>query len=106
MDLVAHKRVGRLPDFGNYGDRRAGWAYDLHLGTAQSMPYAKGVSAKAFGFGPDGEENTLDFRRHMQIVKDAGFTGFVGVEWEGREPDEDTGVRLTRDLLVNLGGKL
>jgi sugar phosphate isomerase/epimerase len=106
MDLVGHKRVGTLPDFGNYGDRRAGWAYDLHLGTAQSMPYAKGVSAKTFGFGVDGEENTLDFRRHLQIVKDSGFTGFIGVEWEGREPDEDTGVRLTRDLLVNLGGKL
>lgn len=106
MDLVGHKRVGTLPDFGNYGDRRAGMSYDLHLGTSQSMPYAKGVSAKTFGFGADGEENTLGFRRHMQIVKDSGFKGFIGIEWEGREPDEDTGVRLTRDLLVRLGGRL
>ncbi|HEY5552015.1 MAG TPA: sugar phosphate isomerase/epimerase family protein [Opitutaceae bacterium] len=106
MDLVAHTRVGILPDFGNYGDRRAGLSYDGHLGTQQSMPYAKGVSAKTFGFGVDGEENTMDFRRHMEIVKDSGFTGFIGVEWEGKEPDEDTGVRLTRDLLVKLGGRL
>jgi hypothetical protein len=98
--------VGTLPDFGNFGDRRAGWTYDLYLGTAQSMPYAKGVSAKTFGFGADGEENTMDFRRHMRIVKDAKFTGFIGIEWEGHEPDEDTGVRLTRDLLVKLGGRL
>lgn len=106
MDLVGHKRVGTLPDFGNFGDHRAGWTYDLYLGTAQTMPYARGVSAKTFGFGADGEENTMDFRRHMRIVKDAGFTGFIGIEWEGGAPDEDTGVRLTRDLLVNLGGRL
>lgn len=106
MDLVAHKRVGILPDFGNYGDHRSGLSYDAFLGTAQSMPYAKGVSAKTFGFGVDGEENTMDFRRLMQIVKDSGFTGFVGVEWEGKELDEDTGVRLTRDVLVKLGGRL
>lgn len=106
MDLVAHPRVGILPDFGNYGDHRAGWGYDAYLGTEQSMPYAKGVSAKTFGFGVDGEENTMDFRRLMRIVKDSGFSGFVGAEWEGKELDEDTGVRMTRDLLVTLGGRL
>lgn len=106
MDLVGHKRAGILPDFGNYGDRRAGWAYDAYLGTRQSMPYAKGVSAKTFGFGVDGEENTMDFRHLMGIVKDSGFSGFIGAEWEGKEIDEDTGVRRTRDLLVKLGGRL
>lgn len=106
MDLVAHPRVGTLPDFGNYGDRRQGWSYDMYLGTAQSMPYAKGVSAKTFDFGPDGEENTMDFRRHMQIVRDSGFAGFVGIEYEGNRLDEDTGIRMTRDLLVKLGGRL
>jgi len=106
MDLVAHPRVGILPDFGNYGDRRAGRGYDAYLGTQQSMPYAKGVSAKTFAFGVDGEENTMDFRRLMQIVKDSGFTGFIDVEFEGKTIDEDTGVKLTRDLLVKLGGRL
>ena len=106
MDLVDHPRVGTLPDFGNYGDRGAGWSYDIYLGTEQSMPYAKGVSAKTFGFGVDGEENTMDFRRLMRIVQDSGFTGFVGAEWEGNAIDEDTGVALTRDLLVKLGGRL
>ena len=106
MDLVDHPRVGTLPDFGNYGDRRQGWSYDIYLGTEQSMPYAKGVSAKAFHFGADGEENTMDFRRLMKIVKDSGFSGFVGAEYEGRVIDEDTGVKLTRDLLVKIGGRL
>lgn len=106
MDLVGHPRVGTLPDFGNYGSRREGWSYDIYTGTAQSMPYAKGVSAKTFGFGPDGEENTMDFRRLMQIVKDSDFSGFVGAEFEGSDIDEDTGIKLTRDLLIKLGGRL
>ncbi len=106
MDLVGHPRVGTLPDFGNYGDRRQGWAYDPYLGTAQSVPYAKGVSGKTFHFGSDGEENTMDFRRLMQIVKDSGFSGTIDIEYEGDEIDADTGIRLTRDLLVRLGGRL
>ena len=106
MDLVGHPRGGTLPDFANYGSKREGWKYDYYLGTAQSMPYAKGVSAKAFHFDADGEEDTMDFRRLMQIVKDHGFTGTVGIEYEGKKIDEDTGIKLTRDLLVKLGGRL
>jgi sugar phosphate isomerase/epimerase len=106
MDLVGHPRVGMLPDFGNYGSKREGWTYDIYLGTAQSMPYAKGVSAKTHHFDADGEESTVDFRRLMQIVKDAGFTGYIDIEYEGKDIDPDTGIKLTRDLLVKLGGRL
>ncbi len=106
MDLVNHPRVGTLPDFANYGSKREGWKYDYYLGTAQSMPYAKGVSAKAFHFDENGEESTMDFRRLIQIVKDHGFTGTIGIEYEGNKIDEDTGIALTRDLLVKLGGHL
>lgn len=106
MDLVGHPRVGMLPDFGNYGSKREGWTYDPYLGTAQSMPYAKGVSAKTHHFDANGEESTVDFRRLMQIVKDAGFTGTIDIEYEGKEIDPDTGIKLTRDLLVKLGGRL
>ena len=106
MDLVNHPGVGTLPDFGNYGDHRQGIVYDPYLGTAQSMPYAKGVSGKTFHFGTDGEENTMDFRRLMQIVKDSGFRGTIDVEYEGKEIAPDEGIRLTRDLLIRLGGRL
>lgn len=106
MDLVSHPRVGTLPDFGNFGDARQGWSYDRYQGTAQAMPYAKGVSAKTFGFDATGEENTMDFRRLLRIVRDAGFHGFIGAEWEGKAIDEPTGIRLTRDLLIQLGGRL
>ena len=106
MDLVGHPRVGMLPDFGNYGSEREGWTYDIYRGTAQSMPYAKGVSAKTFHFDANGDEDTMDFRRLMQIVKESGFTGFVDIEYEGHDIDPDTGIKLTRDLLVKLGGRL
>ncbi|WP_221031252.1 sugar phosphate isomerase/epimerase family protein [Actomonas aquatica] len=106
MDLVAHPRVGTLPDFGNYGDHRAGWTYDRYLGTTQSMPYAKGVSGKTFHFDASGEEDTMDFRRLIEIVHASGFSGYIDVEYEGDEIDAATGIRLTRDLLVKLGGRL
>ena len=106
MDLVGHPRVGTLPDFANYGSKREGWKYDYYLGTAQSMPYAKGVSAKTIDFDENGEESTMDFRRLMQIVKDHGFTGTVGIEFEGKQMDPAVGIAATRDLLVKLGGRL
>ena len=42
----------------------------------------------------------------MQIVKDAGYTGFVGVEYEGDRLSEKEGIKLTKDLLVTVTAKL
>ena len=42
----------------------------------------------------------------MQIVKDAGYTGFVGVEYEGSNKSEKEGIELTRDLLLKAGKEL
>ena len=35
----------------------------------------------------------------MKIVLDAGFHGYVGIEYEGSELDEYTGIRKTKTLL-------
>ena len=35
----------------------------------------------------------------MKIVLDAGYDGWVGIEWEGGEPNEYEGIRLTKALL-------
>ena len=40
------------------------------------------------------------------FVKESGFTGFVDIEYEGHDINPDTGIKLTRDLLVKLGGRL
>ena len=36
----------------------------------------------------------------LQIVKDAGYTGYIGVEYEGSELSEEEGIIATRDLLL------
>ena len=63
------------------------------------MPYAKGVSAKSHVFDADGNEAEIDYLKMMKIVLDAGYHGYVGIEWEGETPGEMEGVRLTKQLL-------
>jgi sugar phosphate isomerase/epimerase len=100
MKSANKKNLGTLPDFGNF------YEYDKYKGTELLMPFAKGVSAKAFDFAPDGSEKTIDFRRMLKIVKDAGFRGYVGIEYEGKQLSEDAGIRATKQLLEKIGAEL
>lgn len=95
---VGLENCGTLPDFGNF---RIGPSaeYDRYRGVEDLMPFAKGVSAKSYGFDANGDETTIDFRRMMGIVIDAGYRGYVGVEWEGMTPGDVEGIRLTQALL-------
>ena len=103
MERAAHPNVGTLPDFGNF---RIGGApgtegewYDRYQGVEELMPYAKGVSAKSNEFDADGNEVRTDYRRMMRIVLDAGYRGYVGIEYEGSDLPEDEGILATRRLL-------
>ena len=89
---------GTLPDFGNFRIG-GGKQYDRYLGVAALMPFAKAVSAKSHDFDESGNEIHTDYRKMMQIVLDAGYDGYVGVEYEGGKLDEYAGVKATRDLL-------
>ena len=103
---------GTLPDFGNWCVKRtdvtAKWGDceeiypDKYKGTALMMPAAKAVSAKSYDFDTNGNETTIDFTRMLQIVKDAGYKGFVGVEYEGSRLDETAGTKATKDLLLKV----
>ncbi|MEX2288698.1 MAG: sugar phosphate isomerase/epimerase family protein [Planctomycetaceae bacterium] len=95
---VAMDNCGTLPDFGNFTIGR-GQEYDRYQGVREMMPLAKGVSAKSHVFDEKGDESQIDYRKMMKIVLDAGYHGYVGVEWEGNQPDEMEGVRLTKRLL-------
>ncbi|MDX8338202.1 sugar phosphate isomerase/epimerase family protein [Draconibacterium sp. IB214405] len=100
MKMVDHKRVGTLPDFGNFTiNRETGEEYDRYKGVELLMPYAKGVSAKTNVFNADGDEAKMDYYRLMKIVDDAGYKGFVGIEFEGTELQEREGVLATKALL-------
>ena len=106
MKLANHPRVGTLPDFGNFIiDRSTGESYDRYKGTRELMPYAKGMSAKSHDFDEKGNEIHTDFKRMLKIVKDAGYRGYIGVEYEGRNLGEAEGIRATKKLLQGLGGR-
>ena len=98
LKAVDHPMCGTLPDFGNFrieGDR---W-YDRYKGVKELMPFAKAVSAKSHDFDSNGNETRTDFFRMMDIVMDAGYSGYVGIEYEGSGMDEMSGIKATKDLL-------
>jgi sugar phosphate isomerase/epimerase len=97
---------GTLPDFGNFCITReeGNWSncleeYDRYQGVKDLMPYAKAVSAKANVFDADGWEKDSDYKRILKTVKDAGYTGWIGVEYEGGELSEEEGIKKTIELL-------
>ena len=108
MREVGMPNCGTLPDFGNFCMRRekgdmwespcVEW-YDRYKGVTELMPFAKGVSAKSHEFDSNGNSKETDYRRMLQIVKSAGYTGYIGVEYEGRGLPEREGIRATKKLL-------
>ena len=57
----------------------------------------------AHDFDENGEETTLDYKRILEIVKSFGYTGYIGVEYEGLRLSEVEGIKATRDLLIKAG---
>ena len=105
--MVKKPNVGTLPDFGNfYIDRAKNEQYDRYQGTTDLMPFAKGVSAKSHDFDAAGNEKNTDYRRMLKIVKDAGYRGFVGIEYEGSVLGEYEGIRATMTLLETVRAEL
>lgn len=97
---VGKANCGSLPDFGNF------YEYDRYQGVKDLMPFAKGVSAKANVFDNQGNEVNIDFRRMLQLVKNAGYTGYVGIEYEGDQLSEEEGILATKRLLERVGTEL
>lgn len=95
---VGHERCGTLPDFGNFRIG-PGRDYDRYRGVAELMPFAKAVSAKSYDFDEHGDETTIDYARMLRIVHDAGYRGWIGIEYEGRRLPEEEGILATKRLL-------
>jgi len=111
MKTVNMDNCGTLPDFGNFCiTRNEDWsckeAYDKYKGLTELMPYAKAVSAKSNDFDADGNAIDIDYMKLMRTVKDAGYTGFIGVEYEGSILDEEAGIKATKDLMLKVAGEL
>ena len=88
---------GTLPDFGNFPPE-----IDPYDAVEKLMPYAKSVSAKSYDFDANGDETKIDYRRMMKIVLDAGYHGFVGIEYEGDRLSETEGIIATQKLLEKI----
>lgn len=113
MRTVDNPNCGTLPDFGNFCIERdpdnSGNCleeYDRYEGTKELMPFAKGVSAKANVFDEAGNESNIDFRKLLAIVKKAGYSGYIGIEYEGDQLSEEAGIRATKALLEKAGAEL
>jgi len=111
MKMVGMKNCGTLPDFGNFcieatygaGERTCKNEYDRYQGTKELMPYAKGVSAKTNEFDENGNEAKMDYAKLLKIVKDSGFKGIIGIEYEGPKMSEYDGIKATKKLLERVG---
>ena len=116
IKAVNMENCGTLPDFGNWCVRRKdaneNWGDcaevypDKYEGTKMMMSAAMAVSAKSYDFDEAGNETTIDYVKMLQIVKDAEYTGFIGVEYEGERLNERDGIKATRDLLLKSASNL
>jgi len=121
LKAVGRPNCGALPDVGNFCIRRAEpqeqtleaymaaeclEEYDRYQGIKELMPFAKGVSAKTYDFDEYGLETSIDYRRVLNEVKDAGFGGYVGIEYEGHRLPADEGIAKTKMLLERIGAEL
>ena len=106
MSLVNLDNCGTLPDFGNFcvkgSPKNCNEWYDKYVGVEELMPYAHAVSAKSYHFDENGDETSIDYIQMMDIVKKAGYKGYVGIEYEGNKLSEDEGIVATKKLLEKL----
>jgi sugar phosphate isomerase/epimerase len=105
MKLADHPRVGTLPDFGNF-ELDGGKEYDRYQGVRELMPYAKAVSAKSHDFDEAGQCVETDYAKMLAIVVQAGYRGFVGIEYEGKKLSEPEGILATKKLLERVRAEL
>lgn len=114
IKAVNMDNCGTLPDFGNWCIKRKDgekWGEcleeypDKYKGIELLMPLAKAVSAKSYAFDSEGNETTLDYERILKTVKNADYSGYIGVEFEGGMPEIE-GILATKNLLLNASKKL
>ena len=105
IDMVDHPRSGTLPDFGNFriSEREN---YDNYKGVTELMRYAKAVSAKSHDFDENGERSARLPSAAQNRSLDAGYRGYVGIEYEGDGLSEPDGIRATKALLERVREEL
>ncbi|WP_298237043.1 sugar phosphate isomerase/epimerase family protein [uncultured Algibacter sp.] len=99
--------LGTMVDFDNfkYSETKI-WngelVYDRYEGVELLMPYAKSVSAKSYSFDANGLEETVDYKRMVEIIEKSNFSNHISVEYEGEGEhslNEKDGIFATKNLL-------
>lgn len=102
---------GTLPDFDNFCIKRennARWGkpciekYDRYKGVYELLPRARALSAKSYDFDENGFETTIDYNRMLELVLKSGYSGFIGVEYEGDRLSEVNGIQYTKRLIEKI----
>jgi sugar phosphate isomerase/epimerase len=104
LNAVGHPRCGSRPDFGSF-NLDGGGEYDRYQGVRELMPFARAVSAKAYDFDERGEETRINYARMLKIVLDAGYRGYVGIEYAGKRLSEQAGIARTQQLLERVSNR-
>ena len=53
-----------------------------------------------------GNETSIDYLKMLQMVKDSGYRGYIGVEYEGERLSEMEGSIATKNLITSTITKL
>lgn len=85
--------VGACLDFGNWPSETR------NSESAKLAVYSYHVHAKARGFEPDGEATDMNYKFLLGLLKRAGYTGAVSIEFEGAG-DQVEGVKKSVELVL------
>ena len=103
INAVNLPNCGTLPDFGNFCIAKEEGIcvneYDKYKGVQEMMPKALAVSAKSYDFDPQGNDTKIDYERMLNIVLEAGYAGYIGVEYEGNRMPAKDGILHTKRLI-------
>jgi sugar phosphate isomerase/epimerase len=70
--------IASLPDFGNFSETT-----DRYAQLAKILPYARAVHAKVDEIDADLSHPKFDLSRCVQLTRDSGYNGYLGIEYEG-----------------------
>lgn len=78
VNAVGADNFGTCPDWGNS-------APEQRYAVLEAIsPLAKIVHAKMYEFGADGEEKTIDVGRCLDMLRNAGYSGYLVIEYGGK----------------------
>ncbi|MFV1883255.1 MAG: sugar phosphate isomerase/epimerase family protein [Balneola sp.] len=104
LELADHELLGTVVDFDNFTFSEdfiwgEGDVYNRYIGVEKLLPYARSISAKSHAFDIQGFETTIDYQQMINLIKQAKFSDYICVEYEGSRVSEEEGILATKKLI-------